>query len=182
MIPSESGLLDLPNPCLVAVMCCCAEDLHSLFSAARAHSRLHQAAVLAISSIRTVVRQQQQADSVLLYLSNHGQHVDSIDLAGLEAADSALFEVRELPRNKLQGLSSLAFSRMRLQLQPGDGFKGVFGAGVPLQQLHIHQCELLDGEQGLVAALVLLPKLQYLSFVNNYSGEVTDMFLIRPCS
>lgn len=56
--------------------------MHSLFSAARAHSRLHQAAVLAASSVKAILKQQQKADSVLRYLANHGQHVDSIDIQG----------------------------------------------------------------------------------------------------
>jgi hypothetical protein len=75
---SKSWLLQLPDPCLVAVLRCCADDPCSLFSAARAHSRLHQAAVLAASSISTVLHDQQQLDSVLLYLNSHDQHISGI--------------------------------------------------------------------------------------------------------
>jgi hypothetical protein len=53
--PAPSLLLALPDPCLVAVLRCCAADSQcSLFNAARAHSRLRQAAVLALRSITTV--------------------------------------------------------------------------------------------------------------------------------
>jgi hypothetical protein len=72
-VPEHLPLLTLPDPCLLAVLqCCAAEDQRSLCSAARAHSRLHKAAALALSSIDVTVRQQQQLDSVLLYLDKHG--------------------------------------------------------------------------------------------------------------
>jgi hypothetical protein len=81
--PAPSLLLALPDPCLVDVLRCCAADSHcSLFNAARAHSRLRHAAVLALRSITTVLPNQQKADNVLLFLRNHGAHVDSIDLKG----------------------------------------------------------------------------------------------------
>jgi hypothetical protein len=52
-------LLELPDPCLLAVLqCCAADDLRSLLCAATAHSRLHQAAFAALRSITAVVRQQ----------------------------------------------------------------------------------------------------------------------------
>jgi hypothetical protein len=55
-------LLALPDPCLLAVLQYCAEDDRcSLFNAARAHSRLHQAAVLALRSIKAITNRQQQA-------------------------------------------------------------------------------------------------------------------------
>jgi hypothetical protein len=53
--------------------------------AARSHSRLHQAALLALCSIRAIVRQQHEADNVLLYLARHGQQVDSIQIGGTSA-------------------------------------------------------------------------------------------------
>jgi hypothetical protein len=73
----------LPDSCLLEMLrCCAAEDQRSLFNAARAHSRLHQAAVLALRSITAAIPQQQQMDGVLLYLSKQGQHVDSIQMEG----------------------------------------------------------------------------------------------------
>jgi hypothetical protein len=80
---SASTLLQLPDPCLLAVMHCMTDHHVSLFSAARAHSRLHQAAVLALSSIKVVVKTQQQLDhSLLLYLGKHGQHVNNMAVCG----------------------------------------------------------------------------------------------------
>jgi hypothetical protein len=40
---------------------------------------------------------------------------------------------------------------LRLQLQPGRGYQGVLRAGMPLQQLCLDHCELLDGDEGLWA-------------------------------
>jgi hypothetical protein len=96
-VSAPSLLLALPDPCLVAVLQCCAvADQHSLFSAARAHSRLHQAAVLALRSITTVVHEQQQMDDVVLYLSKHGHNANSIELALQSRADgSCVYVLRE---------------------------------------------------------------------------------------
>jgi hypothetical protein len=79
----SSLLLALPDPCLLEVLrCCAADDQRSLFSAARAHSRLHKAAVLALCSVTAAITSQHQMDGVLLYLSKYGQHVDHICLEG----------------------------------------------------------------------------------------------------
>jgi hypothetical protein len=155
---------------MLAVLRCCADDLRSLFSAARAHSRLHQAAVQVTSSIRAVVPQQQHADSVLLYLSNHGQHVHSIDLEGVFGALQRTASLRQLPHGQLQGLSSLKFSKLQLQLLPGDGLEGVFGDALPLKQLKLRSCTFSE-DDGLAAALLLLPDLQHLSLVWNSTAE-----------
>jgi hypothetical protein len=162
-------LLALPDPCLVAVLHCCAvADHHSLFSAARAHSRLHQAAVLALRSITTVVREQQQMDDVVLYLSKHSHSVNSIKLAGPEAASMAMdydkFQVQlhapslqQLPPN-LQ-LDSLQLECLCLQLQPGAGFQGVLGglAVAALKQLSIKGCKVLDNHFQMTEAFAQLP-------------------------
>jgi hypothetical protein len=74
--------LERPEPCLLAVLQRLADDPASLCSAVRAHSRLHQTAVVALSSISTAIKTQQQVDSSLLpYLSRHGQHVSSLQLS-----------------------------------------------------------------------------------------------------
>jgi hypothetical protein len=162
----EFRLVQLPEECLVVLMRCCADDPRSLFSAARAHSSLHHAATLVLSSISAKVPQQQQADSVSRYLSNHGQHVSSIDLEG-----SDINPICQLDYRKLQGLSSLKCSRVSLQLRPVQGVQGALGALVPLKQLQLDRCKLLDGELGLAAALSLLPELQHLSLTSNTSGN-----------
>jgi hypothetical protein len=115
--------LHLPDSCLLEMLrCCAAEDQRSLFNAARAHSRLHQAAVLALRSITAAIPQQQQMDGVLLYLSKHGQHVDSIQMEGPK---DCTVSMRQLPHSVQLG--SLQLDRVGVQLQPGDGFEGVLG-------------------------------------------------------
>ena len=111
-------MLALPEPLLLAVLQCLAAagDQRSLFSAARAHSRLHQAAVLALSSISAVLTQQQHADSVVLYLNKHDHNIDTIDLAGPERAPRV--SLRQLPDN-LRGLDVLQLDSFSLQLQLG---------------------------------------------------------------
>jgi hypothetical protein len=127
----QPSLLDLPDACLLAVLQCCAADSQrSLFSAARAHGRLQQAAVLVLHSITADITQQQQAESVLLYLGKHGTKLDCITLRAAPAAQRrsqgfGAVCLRELPPN-LQP-DSVMFSNHFLQLQPGWGFQGVLG-------------------------------------------------------
>jgi hypothetical protein len=75
--------------------------------------------------------------------------------------EHAQIMLRQLPDHV--NPSSLKLSHLELQLQPGSGFQGVVRPGVPLMQLQLRHCELLDGDKGLAAALVLLPGLQHLS-------------------
>jgi hypothetical protein len=154
---SESRLLQLPNDCLLLVLRFCWHDPRSLFSAARAHSTLHHTAALAASSMEAQTSQR-QVDSVLDYLTNHGQHIDSINLEG-----NGLPDLQQLPHSSLLRLSRLQFSWFRLQLQPGNGSHGLLGAGLPLKQLRLYKCRLSDGVVGLSAALALLPDMQHLS-------------------
>jgi hypothetical protein len=147
-----------------------------MFSAARAHSRLHQAAAVALHNITVRVTDQQQLDGVLLYLGKHGQHVDSILLGVSENRDAAepSLGLRELPPN-LQ-LSSLQLLDLNLQLQPGHGFNGVLGAAAgsaALKRLTLSssctvcdELHLLDDApaDALAAALLQLPAgLEHLS-------------------
>jgi hypothetical protein len=192
MPESESWLLQLPDPCLLGVLRWCADDHRSLFSAARAHSRLHQAAVLAASSVKAVLHQ--QADSVLQFLESYGQHVSSIALEGAgdyvendsaeEDEDKKYTPLHttllQLPHHKLQGLSSLSCRFLHLQLQPGGGFQGVLAALAPLTQLQLDQCTLLDWEEGPAAALAQLPMLQHLDIY--FSMSRSRGFLCLPSS
>jgi hypothetical protein len=143
MLGSEgSWLLALPDPCLLLVLqCFAADDYRSLFNAARAHSRLHQAAV---RSITASVRHQQQMEGVIAYVGKHSQHVN-----GLKLEDKAPDQLclRQLPQ-QLQ-LSCMQLDRFCLQLQPGNGFQGVLGAAATvaaLEQLWLKDCRLLDRE------------------------------------
>lgn len=145
-------LLQLPEPCLLAVLQFCANDPHSMFNAARAHSRLQQAAVVSLSSITVRLKRQPQADGLLHYLSKHGQHVRKLDATGDCDQYINPISLRELPSNmpldNLQLTSNLA-----VQLQPGSGFQGMVRPGVPLKQLKVSHCKVLDGGEGLAAAL-----------------------------
>lgn len=118
-----------------------------LFSAARGHPTLHQLAVRLLRSITTDVTQQEQVDSVLLYLERHEQHVSSLVLTGdIQWGDPPLLILRQLPNLQL---SSLQLDGFRLQLQPlGGGFQGVLASAASgvaaLKQLRLKGCWLLD--------------------------------------
>jgi hypothetical protein len=158
-------LTELPDPCLLAVLqYCAADDMRSVFNAARAHSTLHQAALVALRRIWLNCTQQHQADGVLTYLSKHGPHVDSVYLTGQTNCAVAF---RHLPSG-LQ-LSSLQFFGCGVQLQRGNGFAGVLGAAAglaALKKFDFGGCVLLDSnaDQALAAALSQLPAgLEHLS-------------------
>jgi hypothetical protein len=174
--PAPSLLLSLPDPCLLKVLQCCADDdQRSLFSAARAHSRLHQAAALALRSVTAAVDTQQKADDVLFFLGEHGQHIDSVTLRGVVDGSP---HVLQLPPN-LQ-LNSLELEWCKLLLHPRPpGFPGLFGsvATAALKQLRLGKCELIDHE--LAEALSHLPfSLEHLSIdsLAMYSGFAFAQF------
>jgi hypothetical protein len=167
-------LLELPDSCLVAVLqCCAAADQRSVFSAARTHSRLHQAAVAALHSISALVPHQQQLDQVLLYLGKHGSLVGSIQLESKPSWRAALCK---LPANLR--LSSLQLEGLCLQLQHSYSFQGVLGDTVvvaALKQLRLRSCQLYDVGDDLEAALPLLPSgLEHLSINGLYSWYVRE--------
>ena len=170
------SLLQLPDPCLPAVLRCC--DTHSsICSAARAHSRLHQAAIEALTSITLdksqssrVLRQPRLDSLVDVYLPRYGQHVDSIDIS-LNTG-----RLRQLPTT-LTKLTSLTAKHMDLQLLPGCGYPGVLGAAVtpPLKRLRLNGCYLMsDYEEGLTAALALLPGLEHLSITDSNMLRIAE--------
>jgi hypothetical protein len=105
---APSLLLSLPDPCLLAVLqCCAADNQRSLLSAARVHSRLHQAAALALRSINIIATQQQQADSVMQYLQKHGEHVNGLEITGPSKGQVSIFQLPpdlRLHSLQLQGL------------------------------------------------------------------------------
>jgi hypothetical protein len=112
---SDSRLLALPDPCLLAVLQCCASDTRSVLSVAAAHSRLQQAAVEVLRNITARRLDQARVKSLLLYLAKYGQHVPSLALH-CQRYDVQLLE---LPAS-LTKLASLRLEGMRLQLQPGS--------------------------------------------------------------
>jgi hypothetical protein len=156
-------LLQLPDPCLVVVLQCCADDQRSLFSAARAHSRLHQAAVLALSSITVCLKSQQQLHNLLLYLPKHGQQVDNMDLKGLGYGTVPHFHLSP----NLQ-LASLNLTNLRVISLPRDTIQDKVQLRQHLKHLQISHCQMLDGTSKMAAALALLPGLQHLSFTGSF--------------
>jgi hypothetical protein len=173
MAGEGSLLLALPDPCLLRVLqFCAADDYRSPFSAARAHSRLQQAAVLALHSIKLDVSQQQQLDDVMMYLGKHSQLVNSVKLKGVDRVPCPV-SLRQLPQ-QLQ-ISSLELTYLQLQLQPGNRSQGMLGAAAAvaaLKQLRLVQCEVVDNEaaEALVAALSQLPAgLEHLCINDLYS-------------
>ena len=184
LLPSDTvSLTDLPDPCLLEVLQCLADDntcnQQSLFRAARAHSRLHQAAVTVLRSVTAYVTTQQQLDGALLYLSRHAQHIDTIDISGHSSYSEycmkpyAELSLRQLPHN-LQ-LTSLRLCKMCVQLQPGIGFPGVLQPLASLKQLDLDSCRLLDvvtaplqqlpaGLEHLKVSMVLGNRIQHVRF------------------
>jgi hypothetical protein len=167
-------LLELPDPCLLAVLQrCAADDQRSVLSAARAHSRLHQAAVAALHSISTVVPNQQHLDQVLLYLGKHGSHVGHIQLKNDPCWSASLFQ---LPGNLR--LSSPQLESLCLHLRPRCSIQGVLGDAAVvagLKQVRLRWCQLFDDDEELAAALMQLsPGLEHLSIYGMYSESDLD--------
>ena len=100
MSSQHSLLLQLPDACLLAVLRCCTDDLQALFSAARAHSRLHHAASLALDSIQLTDTSQHLLDVMLQYLATHGQHVGSVNLEGFAEYDRTMSHSEALDEMK----------------------------------------------------------------------------------
>jgi hypothetical protein len=109
-------LLQLPDACLLRVLQCLVADndyqfnQRSLFSAARAHTRLHAVAAEVLSALRAHVLGQQRVDGVLRYLSRHGQHVTSISLSA--STQFNISSITQLPTCCSQ-LRSLSFKGTR---------------------------------------------------------------------
>jgi hypothetical protein len=144
-------LLALPDACLLAVLqCCAADDQRSVLNAARAHSRLHQAAVLALRSITAVVAQQQRADSVLVYV----KHCPKVDSISIDYEGNSAVVLRPLLPQQLQ-LHSLQLYRLQLQL--GDSLQDMLGGAelAALKQLRLQECSLLDTAATVVLAAAL---------------------------
>jgi hypothetical protein len=162
---TASRLVALPDHCLLAVMQCCADDTHSMLSAATAHSRLQRAAVAALSTISAGQLGYARVESFLLYLAKHGKYVRSLVLRAPMS-----WQPLKLPPS-LTKLDSLQLANTTLQLQPD-----VLRAEFPLTRLELSSCTLLDGAQGLEAALAQLPDLQHLSVENVFHESAYEVF------
>lgn len=60
-------------------------------------------------------------------------------------------------------LQHLILSNVQMQVAPGGRRLGALRAGVPLKQLSLEHCTILDGTAGLSTALPLLTQLQHIS-------------------
>lgn len=172
----ESLLLQLPDSCLLVVLQhTAAQDQRSLFSAARAHSRLKQVAEVVLRINSATVTEQQQVHSIQVYLQQHSQRVDSMTLLGEAEAYGRPLPVTVVQLPPGLQLSSLQLLGVKVQLQPGGGFRGLLGAAAgtrSLKQLQLTRCRLVDGQAGLAAALAQLPTLEHLSLVQPSSAPL----------
>lgn len=164
-------LLDLPDPCLLAVVRCC-EEPRTLRSAAMAHSRLRHAASIALSSSSACVHSQQQLGSLMQPLVNHPSHVGQLQVRGIGLNDQGRYFVpgctlyiSKLPAN-LRLHSLIITERINVQFHLAAATAGVLQPlRGSLTQLKLDTCALPDAGAGagLAAALAFLPKLQRLS-------------------
>jgi hypothetical protein len=157
-------LLHLPDTCLFEVLRWHAQDPRSLFSAARTHSRLRQAAAAVLTkctiSSKSYKQTHPKVNSLLLYLSRHGQHVTSLDVRHPSGRKRVCLP--DLPPG-LQ-LDSLCLEYMSVQLCPGNNRRGVLEALPTLTQLQLLECCLTDGgSTRLEGALQQLPNLEHLN-------------------
>jgi hypothetical protein len=169
----ESLLPELPDPCLLAVLqCCAANDQGSLCSAARAHSRLHQAAVLALRSITAVVTRQEQADSVLLYLSKHGQHLDSVSIENKGDEGSVSLSLSLHPAAAMQ----LRSWQSKNVVLAGDGLQRVLAP--TLTHLRLEDLKLcgIATASALAATLSQLSRLEHLCFTGLCTNDPYCVF------
>jgi hypothetical protein len=179
-------LLALPDACLLAVLqCCAADDQRSLFSAARAHSRLHQVAVLAQRSITAVVAQQRQMDGVLMYLGRHWQHLYSVSIHYKGVGAHHPWLDLSMYISVMTQLRSLQLSAVLLVAHDSEGL-----LAPTLTQLRLSSCELYSKgtAAALAAAVSQLSGLEHLSLAglstdrNRYGGENVTRRHIRHTS
>lgn len=132
-----------------------------------AHSTLHKLSAAALTSITTFV-DQQQLDSLLLYLARHSQDVDSLELRGRARVQNqpSLPLLYGLPPS-LQ-LRRLSLENVQLQLLPGGGHTGVLPPGAPIKQLELMYCSVCESASGggaaLTQALAQLPRREHFKF------------------
>jgi hypothetical protein len=179
---AKTSLVDLPAPCLLAIMRHCSSDAGTLCSAAQAHSSLRSAAATAHTSITLHLSCGRHLWSLLRFLTAHGQHVRhlalSSDLVGtiIRAAQPAeWFAALALQFPPSVQLESLALDDMRVSLISGSGGQhslGVLGGQSRLQTLSLKDCVFEKTSGGLAAALKQLPALQDLTLTGPLSQKL----------
>jgi len=168
-------LSDMPQPWLVAMLRLLGSDCQSICSAARVHSRLHHAAVMAMFRIqlrppRQASCQQQQLASLLHYLSRHGKVVVTISVAGPTKPPQGLLHLDQLLQG-LQRLESLSLSDLNLQLTASSSHPGMLLAAPQLTSLKLNYCTLAGGERGLEALLSAATGLHHLGLTSLRGGR-----------
>jgi len=178
--PAESSessmLLQLPDHLLCHVLQQLRLDCQSVCSAARAHSRLHKAAVAAMSSI--CAKGKHAADSLQQYLTRHGDKVSNV------SAQHVVFRVacykEDLPQLRQQlpicnRLEVLSLQDCQVQLAASaTGRPGLLQAAPQLTKLHFQNCILHDTTVSLKAVLQQLPHLQHLAAAYSVYGPFAD--------
>lgn len=161
-------LVELPTPCLQRILQLLMPDTLSVSSAARAHSRLQQASVVALSSIYAdATWNQAKQQSLLQYVRKHCQHISSMDLWGLQELNSVV------PCPKLQDLH---LSNCSVQL---TGQEGLLHNMQQLTVLELYNCRVQDSSSDVAAALSQLPSLQHLTIEEDDISRVVDPVLSR---
>jgi hypothetical protein len=130
---ASTNIFDLPDHCLLAVMQLLVDNPVSLFSAAHAHSWLHQVAAVVLDRISTKDATQDKVNSMLPYLDKYGEAVHHLSLTNLGwtptptghryGRGASKVSLRELPSTLY--LSSLELVDCQVQLQPGNVFQGL---------------------------------------------------------
>jgi hypothetical protein len=115
-------LLQLPDPCLLAILQCLEHDPVSLSAAARTHSRLHKLSQMVPRHIRRTI-DEPEVDWLLKNLSKYGKNVQTLSLMGLlDDYDDGHPFLHELPT--ILHLTSLELTDFDLLLRPGKGYSG----------------------------------------------------------
>jgi hypothetical protein len=107
-----------------------------------------------LRSIAAVGDRQEQADSVLLYLGRHRQHVESVSIRYQRSefcppSISSCLHLQAAPQQSEQD----TFAK--------NGFQSVLGPN--LTQLRLESCVLRGGAESLAAVVSQLPSLEHLS-------------------
>jgi hypothetical protein len=158
---AKPSLLDLPDPCLLAIISHCRSDARTLCNAALAHSSLHSAAAPAHTSISLRIMPGHMP-SLLRFLTAHGQHVQHLHLS----RDGSAVDLPALQLPPSVQLESLALSNLHvsLSLDSSDQHSlGVLDRQSRLQTLSWYNCSTDTSLDGIAAALKQLPALRDLA-------------------
>lgn len=156
-------MLGLPYDTLVNIMnrCSCSD----VVSVGSTCTQLRQATSQSLGHICSKETTDAQLRSMHKYLTRHGPHVCSLDVAGTTFGESAslrmLPPLHELRRISLSLLVVQLFSSVQLGVQ-----RGMVQACPQLSSLQLRSCSILDTPNNMASALATLPRLRHLSIVH----------------